>query len=149
MKTDLVVGAYIFHENKLILIKHKKSGLWLPVGGHMDNDEVPDDAIMREAKEELNIDIKLLGFPGLPIAGNTKRNLATPFHVNIHTVKDHDHCCFFYLAQAIDLSVIKPNPKEVDDYMLIAEDEIFQKNLPEDVKFISILAFKELKKISK
>ena len=53
MKTDLVVGGYIFHNNKLLLIHHNKLDLWLPVGGHIDPNEIPDDAIKREAQEEV------------------------------------------------------------------------------------------------
>ncbi|MCX6709315.1 MAG: NUDIX domain-containing protein [Candidatus Woesearchaeota archaeon] len=52
MKTDLVVSAYIFNQDKVLLIHHKKLNLWLPVGGHIDKDETPDEAILREIKEE-------------------------------------------------------------------------------------------------
>ncbi len=35
--------------------KHKKSGLWLFNGGHIDKDELPEDAVLREMEEELGI----------------------------------------------------------------------------------------------
>jgi uncharacterized cupin superfamily protein len=31
MKTDLVVAGYIIHQNKVLLIHHRKLDLWLPV----------------------------------------------------------------------------------------------------------------------
>jgi ADP-ribose pyrophosphatase YjhB (NUDIX family) len=52
---NIVVVAYLFHENKVLLIKHKKSGLWLPVGGHVEVNEGFDAALRREIEEEVNL----------------------------------------------------------------------------------------------
>ena len=41
MKTDLTVAGYILNNNKTLLIYHKKIGLWLPVGGHIEENETP------------------------------------------------------------------------------------------------------------
>ena len=40
---------------KILLVDHKKSGLWLPPGGHVEIDEDPKDAVTRECMEELGI----------------------------------------------------------------------------------------------
>lgn len=37
---------------------HKKSGLWLFNGGHIDKDEIPSEALEREIKEEWNLRMK-------------------------------------------------------------------------------------------
>lgn len=50
MKTDLVIGAFLIHNNKVLLIHHKKLNLWLPPGGHIEKNETPDDAVKREFK---------------------------------------------------------------------------------------------------
>jgi 8-oxo-dGTP pyrophosphatase MutT (NUDIX family) len=39
----------------LLLGDHRKSGLWLPPGGHVEDDEDPRAAVVREAEEELGI----------------------------------------------------------------------------------------------
>lgn len=49
----------------LLLVDHKKAGLWLPSGGHVEPNEHPDATVRREAREELNLDAHFL-FP-LPI----------------------------------------------------------------------------------
>ena len=41
--------------NKLLLLDHKKSGLLLPSGGHIEKNEMPYHAAKRELLEELNI----------------------------------------------------------------------------------------------
>lgn len=96
MKTDFVVAGFIFHNGRLLLVHHKKLNLWLPVGGHIEKNEAPDDALLREIKEETGIEVKILNKDDAGIRGNVKRKLATPFHTNIHSAGDHDHCCPFY-----------------------------------------------------
>ena len=39
----------------LLLGDHRKSGLWLPPGGHVEDGEDPREAVLREADEELGI----------------------------------------------------------------------------------------------
>lgn len=47
-------------ERKLLLGDHKKSGLWLPTGGHVDEEEDPKDTAIRECIEELGIKAPLV-----------------------------------------------------------------------------------------
>lgn len=42
--------------DRILLVDHKKAGLWLPPGGHVDPDEDPKETVRREAKEELGIE---------------------------------------------------------------------------------------------
>ncbi len=69
-KIDFTVCIYIVHANKILLHKHKKLDIWLPPGGHIELDEDPDEAAIREAKEETGLDIELIG---------TSTNYMTPF----------------------------------------------------------------------
>lgn len=148
MKLDMVVGAYVFNPDKVLLILHKKLKLWLPVGGHIDADEYPDDAIKREIKEETNLDVKILNIPALEVEGNAVKVLCTPFHVNVHNVGDHDHCCFYYVCEALNADELKLNP-ELLDYGWFSEDELEDEKIPADVRKQAKLAFKMFKEIKK
>jgi 8-oxo-dGTP pyrophosphatase MutT (NUDIX family) len=140
MKTDFVVAGYIFNKGKVLLIKHKKLGLWLPVGGHIDENETPDAALLREIKEETNLDARILGNNGISPEGNVKKNLAVPFHANVHSVGDHDHCCFFYLCKALNPKKLKIN-NELDDFRWVYKAELSGKEIPADVRNIGMRAF--------
>ncbi len=45
----LVDGEYV------LLVDHIAAELWLPTGGHVEPEEHPQDTVIREAREELNI----------------------------------------------------------------------------------------------
>lgn len=46
---------YNFQNKKVFIAHHKKSGLWLSPGGHVDKEEVLSEALNREIGEELGI----------------------------------------------------------------------------------------------
>jgi 8-oxo-dGTP diphosphatase len=140
MRLDFVVAGYIFHDRKVLLIHHRKLELWLPPGGHINRDETPDDALAREIKEETNLDIEIFNPHALALEGNIKTNLATPFSVNVHTVGDHDHCCFFYACKALNAKQLKTNG-EVLGHMWVTRKELSQEKIPEDVRNLALKAF--------
>jgi 8-oxo-dGTP diphosphatase len=41
---------------KLLLVDHKKAGLWLPAGGHVEPNEHPEETVKREIMEELGVE---------------------------------------------------------------------------------------------
>ena len=49
MKRCMVVGSIIFNapKDEVLLIKHKKLGVWLPPGGHIEAGEFPYEAAVR------------------------------------------------------------------------------------------------------
>jgi len=147
METDLTIAGYIFTKNKVLLIHHKKLNIWIPVGGHIEKNENPDDALKREIKEETNLDIKIFCQSDLPKEGNVKRNLALPFYANIHSAGDHDHFCYFYVCEALNPEKLKIND-ELINYRWFSIDELNEKIISVDVKNQAIKAF-EMYKIEK
>lgn len=49
------------YDKKILLVKHADYDKWLQPGGHIEPDETPEDAAVREVYEETGIKIKLLG----------------------------------------------------------------------------------------
>lgn len=41
--------------DKILLVDHKKAGLWLPAGGHVEINEHPKNTVERELMEELGV----------------------------------------------------------------------------------------------
>src|ERR1700733_9465402 len=47
-------------QKKVLLVDHKKAGLWLPSGGHVELNEHPRETVQREVMEELSIQADFL-----------------------------------------------------------------------------------------
>lgn len=46
--------------NQILLVDHKKAGLWLPSGGHVEINELPKETVKREILEELGIEANFM-----------------------------------------------------------------------------------------
>ena len=42
------VAVFVVWEGKVLLHRHRKLGMWLPPGGHIEKVELPDEAAVRE-----------------------------------------------------------------------------------------------------
>lgn len=135
MKTHITVVAYIIYENKVLLAHHKKYDLWLPPGGHIEENEDFEQALLREIKEEISIDIEILNQSDIPVVGDTVRNIPAPFYSNVHKVLDHQHCCLYYLCKA-KTNNVKLND-ELLDFAWFSKEDLNQEHIPPDVRAIA------------
>lgn len=139
---DIVIAGYIVQDDKVLLVHHRQLDEWLPVGGHIDENETPDDALRREAKEELGIEIDFIQYPE-PRKGN-HRKYALPFFTNVHHItKDHLHYCFFYLCKPKSKE-ISLNREELYGYGWFTQEDLntIQPSLNDSVKKTSLEAIK-------
>ncbi len=59
-KREFTVAVFVVHDGAVLLHWHKKLDMWLPPGGHVEPGELPDEAAVRETKEEAGLDIVLV-----------------------------------------------------------------------------------------
>ena len=108
-------SCYIVFNNKVLLHKHKKYDKYLPVGGHIDRDETPVEAVMREVKEESGLDIELFSKDLEKFDESEEINIGHT--MNIHFVNPfHQHMDFIYFAKSFS---DKTSPKEGESKELI------------------------------
>ena len=149
MKTDLTAAGYVFHNSKLLLIYHTKLNMWLPPGGHIEPNEIPDDAALREIEEETGVKARIID--ALPsnvpqIMQGVKRQTAVPFYTNVHSVGDHDHYGACYLCVADSDEVKLTN--ESQSYRWLSREEVeADKQIRADIKAIALAAFNHFKNL--
>ena len=98
-KIDFTVAIFAVHDGKVLLIHHRKLDKWLPLGGHIELDEDPEQAALREAKEESGLDVELLG-ERPPTTSPGTRALIAPRFLDIHRINDtHEHIGMIYWAR--------------------------------------------------
>jgi len=98
---DFAVSAFVVWRAQVLLHKHRKLGLWLPPGGHVEPHELPDDAAVREVLEETGVRIELVGPPPFDAPG--PRQLARPRGVQLENIgPGHEHVDLVYLARPLE-----------------------------------------------
>ena len=55
------VAVFVVREGKVLLHWHRKLGMWLPPGGHIEREELPDEAAVREVFEETGVVVEPVG----------------------------------------------------------------------------------------
>jgi 8-oxo-dGTP pyrophosphatase MutT (NUDIX family) len=90
-------SAFVISSRGVILHRHRRLGIWVQPGGHVDAGESPEDACVRETNEET----------GLVVRHVSPSNL---FHVDVHPgPRGHTHYDLRYvlLSEPVD-----PRPPE-------------------------------------
>ena len=84
--THITGSALIVGPRGIVLLRHRRLGIWVQPGGHVDPGETPWDAARREAIEETGLPVRFLG---------TQPELA---HVDVHPGgRGHTHLDLRYL----------------------------------------------------
>lgn len=58
---SITATVYVINDGRVLLHMHKKYNTWFAVGGHLEPDELPHEAALREVKEETGLDVELVG----------------------------------------------------------------------------------------
>ncbi len=118
-KIDFTASAYIVCGDKVLLRFHEKHHRWLIPGGHIELDHDPVETVIKEAKEETGLTIRIVAdpitqYPKLE-KGDDGVDLPLPIFINRHkTGEDHEHIDLMYAAET-DTMEIKPEDGEQSD----------------------------------
>ena len=161
-------AAVVFHEDKILLVKHKKTGLWMPPGGHIEPDEYPHVAAERECVEETGVKVKAVGF--LQLANSDESEfLPCPFVTNLHWVsrKNYEsrqahtqllstgeyeketqwkkgceqHLNYSFLCEIVESADLSGDYKEVDDLVWVTREELETYTLNSAIRDELMVAF--------
>ncbi len=99
---DFTVAVFVIRDGRVLLVRHRKLQKWLPIGGHIEIGENPEEAALRETLEESGLKVELVGakppreFPGTQI-------LTAPSYLDVHDISgDHRHIGLIYFAKSAE-----------------------------------------------
>ncbi len=113
---DFVVAAFVVHQSRVLMVYHNKLDSWMPLGGHIELDEIPDHRLQREIEEEsgllLGINVEVYQstedldnrcriFPNNDI--HHSHTLLRPWAIDLHNfppVPGHRHVAFVYFCRS-------------------------------------------------
>jgi 8-oxo-dGTP pyrophosphatase MutT (NUDIX family)/N-acetylglutamate synthase-like GNAT family acetyltransferase len=103
--THVTASAIVVGPRGVVLHRHKRLGLWLQPGGHIEPGESPWDAALREAHEET----------GLPLQQHSADVVPQLLHVDAHDgPRGHRHLDLRYLLVAADVDPTPPEDESPD-----------------------------------
>jgi ADP-ribose pyrophosphatase YjhB (NUDIX family) len=99
-KVDFTVEVFVVYKDKVLLRKHDKYGIWLSVGGHIELHEDPNEAAVREVKEEVGLNVALYHDGAYPLTERDGyKTIIPPRFMNKHRIKpSHEHVTLVYFA---------------------------------------------------
>lgn len=108
----MMAASAVIHEDGKLLMVRDRQGFWAGVGGWIENGESPDEAIVREVREELGVDSEVL-------------SAFRPF-IAWNVVAGESPINFLLFPHAVRLLSrdVKPDPAEVTDFAWVAPTEL-------------------------
>jgi 8-oxo-dGTP pyrophosphatase MutT (NUDIX family) len=138
--------VFIVYKDKVLLRLHDKYKEWYGVGGHIELDEDPAEAAVREVKEEVGLDVDLIG--GLTLdTGSDKgyRELLPPKYMNRHDVgQGHEHVSLVYFGKSTTDAVVPESSG--DEWRWLNSEEIEKGILPlkDNIRAYALAALAEI-----
>ena len=144
-KIDFTVAIFVVQSGKVLLILHRNLKKWLPLGGHIELDEDPEQAAVREAREESGLEVELLG-ERPPTTGPGTRALISPRFLDIHRITEtHEHIGMIYWARPKSGTLTLAEAEHHDIRWCSREDlETLQPPMSDAVTWYCLQALKEV-----
>ena len=139
---EFISTVFVVKNGKVLMTWNKKINNWIPIGGHIELNELPCDSVIREAKEESGLEIELISPPNK----SETANLIQPVHIHLDHIKDdHKHINLIYFG-----IVKKGKCFEVDDegkeLRWFSKRELEKENILPNIKEWAIKSLKQLSK---
>lgn len=169
-KICYTAAGQVFHDGKLLLVKHRKLGIWLAPGGHLDPEELPHVGAEREVFEETGIQARVFDVNSL-LPSTNSQYVPSPIISNVHWVCEENyrrrkrdgenyevdpswgkpceqHLGFVYLMRVVEKAELVADERESTDIGWFTQEEISALHTTEDLKREFNYGFSLMAKIS-
>ncbi len=137
---EFLSTVYIVKNGKVLLTWNKNMKAWIPVGGHLEPNELPCNSVIREAKEESGLDIELIS----PYDKSKTGNLVQPVHIHLDHIRNaHKHINLIYFG-FVKGGKLRKGSDEQTPLKWFSEEDIEKEDLLPSVKEWALEALNQL-----
>ncbi|MBK7893824.1 MAG: NUDIX domain-containing protein [Anaerolineaceae bacterium] len=135
MTRHFTATTFVVYQNKVLLHQHKRFGTWLPAGGHIERDELPEIAAIREVKEETGLDVTLYNpDTQLFMPDDESCQLHRPMYLLLENINPyHQHIDFIYYATAVS-NQLNPANGETNRLRWFDQTDLENTKMPTNVQ---------------
>jgi len=127
--------TFVVHQHKTVLHLHRSLKMWLPPGGHIDRDELPHIAALREVKEETGLSVELIHTEPT-IQSKNAQEIPGPRHLLLENINPfHQHIDMIYFARASSYQVT-PDSGESLELKWFTTEELEGPDIENDIKIL-------------
>lgn len=145
LNRNITSSVYVVYQNKVLLHRHKKYNTLFPLGGKMNENEVPHETAIREVYEESGLEVQLYNRDNELNLGRVIQ-LHSPMHTLLENVcHEVENIDFIYFARALT-DKVNPQKGESNDLFWFTKEEIEDNdNIKPHVKVMALDALHTLK----
>lgn len=137
---EFLSTVFVVNKGKVLMTWNKKVNNWIPIGGHIEPNELPCSSVIREAKEESGLDIELIS----PFDKSKTANLVQPVHIHLDHIKDnHKHINLIYFGIVNGGECFKTDD-EGKELRWFSEEELEKEKLLDSVREWAIESLNQL-----
>lgn len=144
MHRHFTVSGFVSHQGRTALHRHPRLGIWLPPGGHIEADEDPVQAVLREVLEECGLAVEILPV-GPRFLAEPPAQLVAPVKIGVYDIpKDgvldepHQHIDFIYFTRPIEAAPVLPDGSH--DWTWFDAAALESPEIPADVRELGLAA---------
>jgi 8-oxo-dGTP diphosphatase len=126
----------VLHQDEVLLIEHAKLKWWMPPGGHIDPNEDPVQAVLREVREEAGLDCEIVS--PVAFAHDSVQVLPAPFTILVEDLSERGEMvqhidCIYILRPTSDPSAIRAQEEEVTGVRWVPIGQVSDLNTPPEL----------------
>ena len=158
MRRHFVATAFVVYGDAVLLHWHRKVKGWLPPGGHVEPNEDPVQAVLREVLEETGLDVKIVPMVSMFQVENLDQ-VQPPVTILIEDIPDdgegpHKHIDFIYFTVPREAPESVPagwqlfTRKQLEEGAVATNEDGIAEPPPEDVIVLGIAAIDAARRLA-
>ena len=154
MKRHFTATGFLVEDDRTLLHWHRRLQQWMPPGGHIEPDEDPVQAVLREVLEETGLAAEVLPTGHGALDFPYPEQVPPPYTILVEDIpgpgEPHKHIDFIYFCRPLDgaapAAVDDPTLRWVDESELRANTPLgvagcgVSVPVPEDVRQLALIA---------